>query len=107
MYETIDLKGAESAFDTFPTFKMYKIKRLTSDGLNSIASGLTSQDITEELCKQNIKLYHDGAMDRKTMSDGARKAFAEFTGKPYIIPPVYPKSKNNTKKKLDKNERSA
>jgi hypothetical protein len=78
MYETIDLKGKESAFDTFPTFKMYKIKRLTSSGLENIASGLTSQDITEELCKQNIKLYHDGAMDRKTMSDGARKAFAEF-----------------------------
>jgi hypothetical protein len=78
MYETIDLKGKESAFDTFPTFKMYKIKRLTSSGLENIASGLTSQDITEDLCKQNIKLYHDGAMDRKTMSDGARKAFAEF-----------------------------
>jgi hypothetical protein len=78
MYETIDLKGKESAFDTFPTFKMYKIKRLTSSGLENIASGLTSQDITEGLCKQNIKLYHDGAMDRKTMSDGARKAFAEF-----------------------------
>jgi len=78
MYETIDLKGKESAFESFPTFKMYKIKRLTSAGLDSIASGLTSQDITEDLCKQNIKLYHDGAMDRKTMSDGARKAFAEF-----------------------------
>jgi hypothetical protein len=78
MYETIDLKGKESAFDTFPTFKMYKIKRLTSSDLENIASGLTSQDITEGLCKQNIKLYHDGAMDRKTMSDGARKAFAEF-----------------------------
>ena len=78
MYETIDLKGKESAFDTFPTFKMYKIKRLTSSGLENIASGLTSQDITEDLCKQNIKLYHDGALDRKTMSDGARKAFAEF-----------------------------
>jgi hypothetical protein len=78
MYETIDLKGKESAFESFPTFKMYKIKRLTSTGLESIASGLTSQNITEELCKQNIKVYHDGAMDRKTMSDGARKAFAEF-----------------------------
>jgi hypothetical protein len=78
MYDTIDLKGAESAFETFPTFKMYKIKRLNDAGLNNIASRLTSQNITEELCKQNIKLYHDGAMDRKTMSDGARKAFAEF-----------------------------
>ena len=78
MYEVIDLKGKESAFESFPTFKMYKIKRLTEAGLENIASGLTSQNITEELCKQNIKLYHDGAMDRKTMSDGARKAFAEF-----------------------------
>ncbi len=78
MYEVIDLKGKESAFESFPTFKMYKIKRLTSTALESIASSLTSQNITEELCKQNIKLYHDGAMDRKTMSDGARKAFAEF-----------------------------
>jgi hypothetical protein len=78
MYDTIDLKSTESAFESFPTFVMYKIKRLTEDGLNSIASGLTTQDVTEELCKQNIKVYHDGAMDRKTMSDGARKAFAEF-----------------------------
>ena len=78
MYETIDLKGKESAFDSFPTFMMYKIKRLTEAALENIATGLTSQDITEDLCKQNIKLYHDGAMDRKTMSDGARKAFAEF-----------------------------
>ena len=78
MYDTIDLKSTESAFESFPTFVMYKIKRLTEDGLESIATGLSSQDITEDLCKQNIKLYHDGAMDRKTMSDGARKAFAEF-----------------------------
>jgi hypothetical protein len=27
-----------------------------------------------------------------------RKAFAEFTGKPYVIPPVYPVSVNNTKR---------
>lgn len=78
MYDTIDLKGVESAFDTFPTFKMYKIKRLGSTGLEAIASGLTSQDVTEDSCKTYIKTYHDGAMDRKTMSDGARKAYAEF-----------------------------
>lgn len=29
-----------------------------------------------------------------------KKAFSEFTGKPYVIPPVYPESKNNTKKNL-------
>jgi len=73
MYDTIDLKGIESAFDTFPTFKMYKIKRLGTTGLEAIASGLTSQDVTEDSCKTYIKTYHDGAMDRKTMSDGARK----------------------------------
>ena len=78
MYDTIDLKGIESAFDTFPTFKMYKIKRLGTTGLEAIASGLTSQDVTEDSCKTYIKTYHDGAMDRKTMSDGARKAYAEF-----------------------------
>ena len=29
-----------------------------------------------------------------------RKAFSDFTGKPYVIPPVYPDSKNTTRKKL-------
>ena len=29
-----------------------------------------------------------------------KKAFSEFTGRPYVIPPVYHESKNTTKKKL-------
>jgi hypothetical protein len=29
-----------------------------------------------------------------------RKAFSEFTGKPYTMQPVYPEPKNNTKKNL-------
>jgi hypothetical protein len=29
-----------------------------------------------------------------------RKAYSEFTGKPYVIPPVYTQPKNNTKKML-------
>jgi hypothetical protein len=29
-----------------------------------------------------------------------RKAYSEFTGKPYVIPPVYTEPKNNTKKNL-------
>ena len=32
--------------------------------------------------------------------NAVRKAFSEFTGRPYVIPPVYPKSKNNTKKNI-------
>jgi len=33
-----------------------------------------------------------------------RKAYAEFTGKPYVIPPVYPESKNNTQTNTKKNK---
>jgi hypothetical protein len=48
-------------------------------------TSLTPQQISESKC--NAKY------------NAIRKAFAEFTGKPYVIPPVYPKS-NNTKKNI-------
>jgi hypothetical protein len=49
-------------------------------------TSLTPQQISESKCN--------------TKYNAIRKAFAEFTGKPYVIPPVYPKTKNNTKKNI-------
>ena len=45
---------------------------------------LTPEQISEAKCNSRY--------------NAIRKAFAEFTGKPYVIPPVYPVSVNNTKK---------
>jgi hypothetical protein len=50
-------------------------------------TSLTPQQISESKCNNKY--------------NAIRKAFAEFMGKPYIIPPIYRETKNNTQKRQE------
>lgn len=53
-------------------------------------TSLTPQQISESKCNSKY--------------NAIRKAFAEFTGRPYIIPPVYTNTNTNTKNTTRKND---
>jgi hypothetical protein len=81
---------------------MYITKKPDEQGTSKIAytitidmevhpgTSLTSEQMSQSKCNSRY--------------NAIRKAFSEFTGRPYVIPPVYPESKNTTKKKLVENK---
>ena len=87
----------------------YYNRPLYNQPLNNIAKKPTEHETSKIAYKITIEMeLHPGTSltpeqlnQSKCNSkyNAIRKAFSEFTGRPYVIPPVYPPSKNNTTKK--------